>query len=376
MALYRRGRVWWYVFQCGGRKVQESTGLRNRTAALRAEAKRKIDLFERRAGFRKLKQAPRFEEFVEQFLKWSKDQHKPKTHALHEWNCGTLKRFFGGEYLDEITSEMVGNFKSTRKQERRQGAKDERLVSGTTVNRALETLKAMFYQAERMGYFVKNPVVGVSMFQQPLDSMRVITFDEQRAYMTNASNLLRDIAEVMLDTGLRPEEVFLIKVENVDFEQKTIFNPFGKTKAARRVVPMTENVSSLLKCRIRESVRHATPFVFPSPRDSQRPIGSVKRAHRAAAERAGIKGHFRLYDFRHTFATRAAAAGMSLPTLAAILGHATIQMTMRYVHPAAEEKRLAMNRFEKFRAEGIMDAATASRSHGVTTKVTTLERVQ
>jgi hypothetical protein len=67
---------------------------------------------------------------------------------------------------------------------------------------------------------------------------------------------------------------------------------------------------------------------------------------------------------------------MSLPTLAAILGHTTIQMTMRYVHPAAEEKRLAMNRFEKFRAEGIMNAATASRSHEVTTIVTTLEQVQ
>jgi integrase len=118
-----------------------------------------------------------------------------------------------------------------------------------------------------------------------------------------------------------------------------------------------------------------TSFVFPSPHDVQRPIGSVKRAHRAAAERAEIKGAFRLYDLRHTFATRAAAAGMSLPTLAAILGHATIQMTMRHVHPAAEEKRLAMNRFEKFRAEGIIDAATALRSHGVTTKVTTLEQV-
>jgi integrase len=102
----------------------------------------------------------------------------------------------------------------------------------------------------------------------------------------------------------------------------------------------------------------------------------VKRAHRAAAERAKIKGHFRLYDLRHTFATRTAAVGMSLPTLAAILGHTTIQMTMRYVHPAAEEKRLGMNKFEQFRAEGIMNAAMASGSRGVTTKVTTLEQVQ
>jgi hypothetical protein len=48
---------------------------------------------------------------------------------------------------------------------------------------------------------------------------------------------------------------------------------------------------------------------------------------------------------------------MSLPTLAAILGHASIQMTMRYVPPAAEEKQLAMEKSEKFRAEGVIGAA-------------------
>ena len=55
MALYRRGKTWWYVFEFGGRKIQESSGFRNKTAALRAEAKRKTDLFERRAGFTKAK---------------------------------------------------------------------------------------------------------------------------------------------------------------------------------------------------------------------------------------------------------------------------------------------------------------------------------
>jgi integrase len=375
MGVYPRGKIWWYVFEYQGRKIQESSGFTNKTAALRAEAKRRADLLDRRAGFTKSKLAPKFEEFVDQFLAWSEQQHRPKTHGLHQWNCQTLKRFFRGKYLDEITSEMVEDFKRARKNEKRQKAKDRRLVSGTTVNRALETMKAMFYQAERMGYSVKNPVVGVQMFPQPLDSMRVITFDEQASYLAGASDPLRGIAETMLDTGMRPEEVFRIKVENIDFKQRTIFNPFGKTKAARRTIPMTDSVASLLKCRVMKAARLATSFVFPSPRDAQRPLGSVKKAHRAAADNAKIKGHFRLYDLRHTFATRAAAAGMSLPTLAAILGHATIQMTMRYVHPAAEEKQQAMQKFEKFRSEGIISAAAALQSHRVTTKVTTIEQV-
>ena len=312
MAVYRRGKTWWFVFEFGGRKIQESSGFRNKTAAIRAEAKRRTDLVERRAGFKKLKQPPKFDVFVGQFLELSKQQHRPKTHGLHVWNCKTLKRFFGGKYLDDITTEMVENFKFVRKHEVRKKAKDGRLITGTTVNRALETLKAMFYQAERMGYFVKNPVVGVQMFRQSLDSMRVITFDEQASYLAEASQPLRDIAEIMLDTGMRPEEVFRIRAENIDFKQMTIFNPFGKTKAARRTIPMTDNVSSLLKRRVKESERLATPFVFPSPNNVQTPIGSVKKAHQAAMDRANIKDRFRLYDLRHTFATRAAASDMNL----------------------------------------------------------------
>lgn len=294
MAVYRRGKIWWYSFEFQGRRIQESSGFTNKTAALRCEAKRKADLLDRRAGFTKSRLAPKFDEFVAEFLDWSEQQHRPKTHALHKWNCQTLNRFFKGKYLDEITTEMVEDFKSARKQEFRQNAKDGRLISGITVNRALETLKAMYYQAERFGYAIKNPAVGVAMFRDPLDAMRVITFEEQTLYLSNASQPLADIARVMLDTGMRPEEVFRIRGENLDFQQKTIFNPFGKTKAARRTIPMTDDLAYLLKGRIKKLEKKRTPFVFPSPYDHQRPIGSVKRAHRLAAADAGIKGRFRL----------------------------------------------------------------------------------
>jgi integrase len=374
MGVYRRGRIWWYSFEFQGRRIQESTGFTNKTAALRVEAKRKADLLDRRAGFTKAKLAPKFDDHVDKFLAWSKHQHRPNTRELHELNCKTLMRFFRGKYLDEITSEMVEDFKSARKQERIQWAK-ERFVTGATVNRALTTLKLLFHQAERNGYFVKNPAVGVSMFPEPTDSMRVISFEEQAVYLTKTSQPLHDISKIILDTGMRPEEVFRMRIENLDFKQKTIFNPQGKTKAACRTIPMTDDALSLLKHRVKEAVKLGTPYVFPSPHHTQNPIGSVKKAHAAAIKRANIKRHFRLYDFRHTFASRAVASGADLPTLSALLGHASILMTMRYVHPAAEQKRTTMEKFEKFRAEGIIAAATIHENQGVTTKVTTVERV-
>jgi hypothetical protein len=65
------------------------------------------------------------------------------------------------------------------------------------------------------------------------------------------------------------------------------------------------------------------------------------------------------------------AAGVDLLTLSAILGHTNIQVTMKYVHPAAEQKRLAAGKLESYRLAGIMEAIESSR--GESTFVTTLQ---
>jgi site-specific recombinase XerD len=54
-----------------------------------------------------------------------------------------------------------------------------------------------------------------------------------------------------------------------------------------------------------------------------------------------------LYDFRHTFATRAAQSGVDLATLASILGHNSLRVVQKYVHPTEEHKKAAMVRFER-----------------------------
>ena len=67
-------------------------------------------------------------------------------------------------------------------------------------------------------------------------------------------------------------------------------------------------------------------------------------------------------------------AGVDLPTLAALLGHTNVQMTMRYVHPAEEHKREAAAKIEKYKTTTAHDMA--ARSQRVTTKVTTMGPVQ
>jgi integrase len=371
LAVYRRGRIWWYNFVFQGRHVQESSGFANKTAALRAEAKRRMELLEHRAGFKQIKASPKFEEHVEKFLEWSRRQHRPKTHELHGNNCKALLRFFRGCWLDEITPGMVEDFKIARSKEERKNAKDGSIISPATANRALTTLKKLFNHSEKSGYGITNPVRNVEFLDEGPGRTRVVSFEEEIKYLAKASQPLRDIAQIILDTGLRPEEVFRIRVEHLDFAAQTIFNPFGKTRAARRTVTMTAEVCAILRKRAKVA---NGPFVFRSKPSGDKPIGSVRKAHDHAVEKAGIRDHFRLYDLRHTFATRAVAGGVDLPTLSAMLGHTSIQMTMRYVHPAEEQKKIAAGKHEAFRIAGIVQAIEKNRSATVspTTSPTTV----
>jgi len=59
------------------------------------------------------------------------------------------------------------------------------------------------------------------------------------------------------------------------------------------------------------------PFLFPCEADRARPAPKVNNAH-ARAVRDSKVAPFRLYDLRHTWATRAAESGIDLVTLAAL----------------------------------------------------------
>ncbi len=92
---------------------------------------------------------------------------------------------------------------------------------------------------------------------------------------------------------------------------------------------------------------------FPSPTKPGEHIQKLNGAHdtvckgsdeRKVPKRAPL--NFVLYDFRHTFATRLAEAGVDQATLAAILGHNSLRIGQKYVHPTAEHKRNAMERYE------------------------------
>jgi integrase len=87
------------------------------------------------------------------------------------------------------------------------------------------------------------------------------------------------------------------------------------------------------------------PWLFPSKQNPGRHLTRLNGAHERVcqkAKKARVAFNFVIYDSRHTFATRMAQSGIDLATLAAILGHNSLPIVQKYVHPTAEHKREAM----------------------------------
>ena len=74
---------------------------------------------------------------------------------------------------------------------------------------------------------------------------------------------------------------------------------------------------------------------------SGKPVQDVKKSFKSACEDAGIE-NLRFHDLRHTFATRLVESSVDIVTVAELLGHSSLRMTMRCSHPSPDHKRNAV----------------------------------
>ena len=352
--MYReRSGKYCYDFWFEGQRVKQSTGQRDRRQAQLMEAECKADLTR---GIKKLKQqeteqTPKgFREFVEaKFLPWYKETHRDhyRTYRRHVTSTKSLIRFFTNTELKTINAGHVEDYKARRAASF--SPKTGNLIEPATVNRELDTLRATFKLAIKHKLVMENPMAGVARLPEDNEQMRVLSHDEEAAYLKATSPRLREVAKLILNTGLRPEEIYRLRREDVHILEGYLHVPFGKTKAAKRDIPLTDEAQKLLARRLKEP--SASGYLFPSKRDPSHPMGNIANTHNRTVKRAGLEW-FRLYDLRHTFATRAVQAGMDLPTLAGILGHSKLHMILRYAHPTPEHKRQAISRLEQYVTEG------------------------
>jgi integrase len=372
MAVYKRGRVWWYRFVWNGESIRESTKQSNKRTAEQMEAAHKTSLAKGEVGIRDRIPAATVRQFAKaDFLPFCCSTFAAKTKTLSYYENGAARLLeyaaIADESLDTITGEKIAGYARHRQ---------DAGMKVATVNRELQVLRRMFALAAEWGK-VARAMPRVRMLPGEAHRDRVISVDDEKAYFEGTQAigdsareayqralvgirateraetpieprdpfLLRDVAIILLDCGIRPEECFRLRWEN--HQNDVIEIAHGKTDNARRRIPLSQRAQSILEMRREQA---AGPWIFPAPTKSGHIEPSSLQGQHAKACAVGKVRHFPLYTFRHTCLTRWAPF-MDPWTLAYLAGHRDMSITKRYVHPqeyntrsAIENARVALGR--------------------------------
>jgi len=198
-----------------------------------------------------------------------------------------------------------------------------------------------------MKWGIISTMLEVSLLRGENHRDRVVSAEEEARYLAASKAPLTSIATVLVDSGLRPEECFRLRWEdiNMNAERYGILRVLnGKTKAARRTIPLTQRVNAVLEQLREASGRPDEGWVWPAPtKQGHVWHDSIRVQHRNALRDSKVRP-FVIYSLRHTFLTRLGERGCDVWTLARIAGHSSIKMSERYVHPTNEAVLAAMER--------------------------------
>jgi integrase len=341
--IYKRGDIYWYKLMWKGKLIRESTKQGNDRVARQMEAAHRTSLAKGEVGLRERKPSPTLALFIEnRFEPWAKarfEKASPKTwRDYYRVGLLAIKNYtpLANMALDQITSESVADFAAHR-----QSAG----LQVSSVNSSLQVLRRIVRLAAEWGAVPSAPTV--KMLSGARRRERVVTPQDQAKYLAAAAEPLCPVAEVLVETGLRPEECFRLRWESITWtngRHGTLLVTHGKTAAARRVLPMTRRVRGILETRWEGAQKPADGWVWPAPTRSGHLEGSsIKKQHANALKNSKVRP-FVLYSLRHTFLTRLGESGCDAWTLARIAGHSSVSMSTRYVHPSEDAVLAAVER--------------------------------
>lgn len=161
----------------------------------------------------------------------------------------------------------------------------------------------------------------------------VLSYEElKRIFRTPVRLKQRVLFALIYSAGLRVGEVCNLKISDIDSDRMQI--RVVKSKGKRdRYVPLSDYILQGLRKYVKSSF--PVNYLF-NGRVKGDPLGksAVQQAFRLAVKKAGIQKSVSVHSLRHTYATHLLEQGVDIVTIKELLGHATIETTMMYLHVA------------------------------------------
>jgi integrase len=334
MSLFRKDNgTWYYTFYVGNRRYRKSTHTTSESKARKIEsvAFAKAQELGPQAVIAK---APRLIDFGDKrFLPWVNETHglNPKSRRYYKCGWELLKKTpVLNMPIDRITSEIVDRLALSCIYREK--------MSPSYRNQALRTLSRALHLAVEWKVINQAPRIHLEVENEREE---LITPDREQALLKHAGPILRDVIIVCQDTGARPEEIFRLRIEDIHWDERWIFNRCGKTKNSKRYLPISDRMLPLLQARAQSKKEG---WVFPSKSKCGH-LPTVSKMFARARELAGLPKTVVLYSARHTFGTTVLEETHNPAVTMKAMGHGSARMMMRYQHPEyVEAVRLAINR--------------------------------
>jgi integrase len=341
MSLYLRGKTWWSRVEVKGIPHQFSTKETNKTKARWAESRKRDELI---AG---LGVAPTLKDFSERFLQSLPARVSKETKRFYTGHLKALLEFpaLADCRLDRVNSALIEDFVQWRRGK----------LAVSTINHNLRTLRRVLHLAQEWEVIARVPKV------------KLLSGESQREYVIPDEDIERfhdhgttmgRLVPFLCDTGLRRGEACNLTWAAVNLPLHSIEILKGKTKNARRRIPLTSRAERILT-EIQERQRQAgieTDYVFTlktsmggrdhvSPTWMSKTFLDVRRA-------LGLPDSCVLHSTRHTFCTRLGERGADAFAIQKLAGHSSILISQRYVHAQGPRLNTAIGLLEPAQPSG------------------------
>ena len=267
-----------------------------------------------------------------------------------------IQPVFGKRLIRQITTEDIEDFKGKLLDP------DGSDLSEQSVCHILTIMRTAFNKAIKSGKFSgKNPISSVKFpSTNNTNRLRYLTpfeVDEMLLPMLCwASHTIYEIAYVSIYTGMRADEIFSLKWQNLDLKDRTIYILETKNTVSRTAY-ITDGLLEIFKQK-----KRGLPHEYVFPQEMKRNKGKILFERNPLKKKFTIGNTYRriivevgfndgvvdprykvcFHTLRHTFGSWLAIRGESLQTIAELMGHKRISQTMRYAHLCPDKKKLAV----------------------------------
>lgn len=284
------------------------------------------------------------------YLGWAKNNKKDWDHDETRMNLHVLP-LLGGKRLTEIGAADIETLKVKCQ---------EKGMAAATVKHCLQCVRAIYNFCVRIGnYTGENPTRNVKFPKLDNARKRFFSDDQVDALLSALAEKNMDVHDMTLLSilaGLRFGEIAKLRWERVDLENG-IIHVDGKNGETREAYLDNEELVEMFQRRkqladstpfVKKSAKAIPGLVFPGPVHGGIMKDIPDTFMKAVTDLGFNVGYedarqkLTFHSCRHTFGSRLAQQGVPLLTIKELMGHKTIEMTMRYSHLMPDHKRDAV----------------------------------